>query len=293
MIFCPEGTVQSRKEKRAIFSFLYFEMLQHIFTNLRWALVPFVSAFIAYTVFGAVLAQSKNTSLTANTWDALWIVLTNKRLLSLSLTPLFCYLASDLLPEPAFGQALLFQLRSRRLWWFGKTITLGLAVIFYIALTTLVLIAIASIIFPWEGEWSQLSLENLSEWGVPPSVFVHLPLTIIGIQLVLLALWWFFLGLLTMIVAHRFQHSAVGFIAGVLINFVQEIDWYGLFPSSITNLFSTEQIFVLTRAIQDSGLGIVTVIYMVSYWILWIAISYVFGLKISLRQDFFQIGEVP
>jgi len=284
--------IPSRRGRRGTFSFLYFELIQHVFTRLRWALVSLVCAFIAYAVFGAVLAQSKNTSLAANTWDVLWVVLTNQRLVLFSLTPLFCYLASDLLPEPAFGQEMLFRLGSRRMWWLGKTITLALTVIFYSGLSALVLIAIASIVLPWERGWSPLSFQKFLEWGAPPAIVALSPSAIIGLQLTLLGLWWFFLGLLVMIVAQQFQRSAAGFVAGIIINFVtQAIDWYGVFPSSIANFLSREQIFVFTRAVQDSGWEIVTVVYMIAHWVVWITVIYFWGLKMSLRQDFIQARE--
>lgn len=251
-----------------------------------------VCAFIAYAVFGAVLAQSKNTSLDANTWDVLWAVLTNQRLVLFSLTPLFCYLASDLLPEPAFGQAMLFRLGSRRLWWFGKTITLGLTVISYTALNVLVLVMIASIVLPWERGWSPLSFQKFSEWGAPPAIVTLPPPAIIGLQLILLGLWWFFIGLLVMVVAQRFQRSTAGFVTGIIINFVtQTIDWYGVFPSSMANFLSSEQIFIFTRAVQDSAWEIATVVYMITHWVVWIVVVYCWGLKMSLRQDFIQARE--
>lgn len=272
-----------------LFAFLRFELRQHILNKTRWALTPLVSAFVAYVFFGAALAQSQNASLSANAWDALLAVLTNGKLMVLVFTPLFCYLASDLLPEPDFGQVILLRIGSRRLWWQGKALALGMMVMSYATINLLVLLAIASIALPWEKGWSPLSLQHFTEAGLPPAIFAFSPLTVIGIQLILLGLWWFFLGLLVMIAAQRFQRSIIGLLAGIMINFsFYAIDWHGILPPSVANSLSIERIYIFGRAAQDAGMGVVTFYHMLFYWLVWIAVFYVFGLQMSRRYDFFQ-----
>ena len=271
------------------FTFLRFELNQHFSNKLRWILTPLVSSFIAYVQFGIVLARAQNVSLSANVWDALLAVFTNQRLILFVSTPLFCYLISDLLPESTFEQTIIPKIGSRRLWWQGKTLALAMMVIFYVGVSLIMVMAIATIVFPWQQEWSLLSLKYFSELGAYSAIFVFSPVAITGIQLALLGFWWFSLGLLVMIFAQKFQRSGIGFLAGIIANFIpQTIDWYGMFPPSIANFLSTEYVFIITRISQDTNTGIATVFYMVFYWVVWIAVFYVLGLKMSLRQDFIQ-----
>lgn len=273
-----------------LFIFLRFELTQHILNKMRWVLTPLVISFIAYVLFGIVLVQARNFSLSANAWDAILAVLTNQRLVLFVLTPLFCYLASDLLPETTFGQIMLLRVGSRQLWWQGKTLALAIMTVSYTGYIILILTAIASIAFPWMQGWSPFALKYLPELGAHPVVFAFPPLVITGLQLTLLGFWWFSLGLLVMMFAQQFQRPETGFLAGIIVNFVvQTIDWYMIFPSPVAKLLSVEHIFILARSSYDTDMGVLAILRMVSYWLIFITIFYILGLRISLRQDFIRL----
>lgn len=271
-----------------LFAFLRFEIAQHILGKARWILPPPIGAFVAYMTTGALLIQAKNFSLPVNVWDALFGFWADQRLVFFILTPLCCYLVSDLLPEPDYGQAMLLRIGSRRRWWQGKVLALGLAVLSYMGLNLLILTAVAAFALPWERTWSPFSSQYPLEVGLHPSILALSPWAAIGAQLLVLGLWWFSLGLLVMLLAQRFHRSAIGFLVGVLISLTGVIDWYGTLPADMVKWTFASYLFLSIRAFDVPTMGPGTILGMVLYWLIWTALFYALGLSMSRRWDFYQ-----
>lgn len=271
-----------------LFAFLGFEMAQHILGKMRWILPLPIAAFVAYMTTGALLIQAKNFSLPVNVWDALFGFWANQRLVFFILTPLYCYLVSDLLPEPDYGQAMLLRIGSRRRWWQGKVLALGLAVLSYVGLNLLILAAVATFVLPWERTWSPFASQYPLEAGLHSTILTLPPSVAIGAQLLLLSLWWFSLGLLVILLAQRFHRSVIGFLVGVLISLIGAMDWYGMLPADMAKWTFASHLFLNIRAIEVPTMGPGTILGMVLYWLIWTALFYALGLSVSRRWDFYQ-----
>lgn len=273
---------------RPLLAHLRFEVTQHILEKRRWLLSPLIMAFVTYIVTGALIVQSRNFSLSVNIWDALLSTWANQRLVFFILTPLFCYLVSDLLPEPDYGQAMLLRIGSRRRWWQGKVLALGLAVLSYMGLNLLILTAVATFVLPWERTWSPFASQYPLEAGLHSTILTLPPSVAISAQLLLLSLWWFSLGLLVMLLAQRFHRSVIGFLVGVLISLIGAMDWYGTLPADIVKWTFASYLFLHMRAIEVPTMSPGTILGMILYWLIWTALFYALGLSMSRRWDFYQ-----
>jgi len=166
-----------------------------------------------------VLIRASNFSMSGNAWDALFSVFGNSNIIFFVITLLFLYLVNDLMLETGLDEAILLRLGSRRLWWLGKTLTLGLAVLSYAVITVGTVGAVASFVLPWQSTWSEGALQFPLEFSVVPAALALSPLYAFGQLLLLLILGWFCLGLLVMVVTQFSHHYAWGFVVGVLVSF--------------------------------------------------------------------------
>ncbi|NMC14641.1 MAG: hypothetical protein GYA34_17365, partial [Chloroflexi bacterium] len=83
----------------------------------RWLISLPVMGFIAYRSVNAVNALSATTNYTpVNAWDAAFHAFGSADVLYLVLAVVFMALIGDLLPDPAYGQAVILRLGSRHLW---------------------------------------------------------------------------------------------------------------------------------------------------------------------------------
>lgn len=267
--------------------FVGFEIEQHVFLRKRWLSPLPIMLFIAYVVIGAVLVRSSNFSLSGNTWDALFSVFSNSNIIFFVITPLFLYLVSDLMVEAALDEAILLRLGSRRLWWLGKTLTLGLAVLGYAVITVGIIGAVSSFVLPWQSAWSEAASQFPLEFYVTPAVLALSPASAFGQLLLLLVLGWFCLGLLVMVVTQFSHHHAWGFVVGVLVLF----SGLGALKASVRRpysyLFIHEHLLFNPHYFRDGPLAPLPVIASVFYWIGWIAVLLALGYRLGLRQDFF------
>lgn len=266
--------------------FMRFEIGQHLLRK-RWLLPLPIMLFIAHVVIGGVLVRSSNFSLSVNTWDALFSVFGNARIILVIITLLFLYLVSDLILETALGEAIVLRLGSRRLWWLGKALTLGLAVLSYAVITVGIVGVVASFVLPWQSVWSEAASQFPLEFCVAPAALALSPASAFGQLLLLLILGWFCLGLLVMVVTQFSHHHAWGFVVGVLVLFSGLVAWIAGVRPPYSYLFIHEHLLFYLHYFRDGPLAPLPVIASVFYWIGWIAVLLALGYRLGLRQDFF------
>ena len=266
--------------------FVHFEIEQHLLRK-RWLLTLPITLLIAHVVIGGVLVQSSNHSMSVNTWDSLFSVFGNSNIIFFVITLLFLYLVSDLMLETALGEAIVLRLGSRRLWWLGKTLTLGLAVLSYAVITVGIVGAVASFILPWRSTWSEGALQFPLKFYVAPAALALSPASAFGQLLLLLILGWFCLGLLVMVVTQFSHHHAWGFVAGVSVVF----SGLGALKAGVrppySYLFIHEHLLFNLHYFRDAPLAPLPVIASVFYWLGWIGLLLALGYRLGLRQDFF------
>ena len=269
-----------------LLSFVRFEIEQHLLCK-RWLLPLPIVLFIAYVKISEVLIRASNFSMSGNAWDALFNVFGNSNIIFFVITLLFLYLVSDLMLETELDEAILLRLGSRRLWWLGKTLTLGLAALSYVVITVGTVGAVASFVLPWQSTWSEALSQFPLEFCVAPAALALPPLYAFGQLLLLLILGWLCLGLLVMVVTQFSHHYAWGFIAGVLISFSGLGALRAGVPPPYSYFFIHQHLLFNLHYLGDAPLASPSVIVSICYWIGWIAILLVVGYRLSLRQDFF------
>jgi hypothetical protein len=227
--------------------------------------------FIAYVRISEVLVRASNFSMSGNAWDALFSVFGNSNIIFFVITLLFLYLVSDLMLETELDEAILLRLGSRRLWWLGKTLTLGLAVLSYAVIIVGIVGAVASFVLPWRSAWSKGALQFPLEFYVAPAALAMPPACAFGQLLLLLILGWFCLGLLVMVVTQFSHHYALR--AGV--------------PPPYSYLFIHQHLLFNLHYLREASSAPPSVVASVFYWLGWMVLLLALGYRLGLRQDFF------
>lgn len=265
--------------------FARLEAEQHLLRK-RWLLPWPLLLFIAYITLSGNVVQSTNWGLSANSWDALFSVFGNGNVLFFVVTPLFLYLVSDMLPEPNFGQSVLLRLGSRRRWWVGKTLAMGVAVAVYSSLSVGIVASLASFVLPWQSSWSQAASRYPLEFYLSPRVLTLSPPSAFAQLLFLLTLGWFGLGLLVMVVAQRLRHSFAGFTAGVFVNIGGLAASKTYLAPPYAYLFIHQHLVFNLHAFAGEESIYPTVSVSVLFWLVWLVIFFVLGWRWSLTHDF-------
>lgn len=266
--------------------FVRFEIEQHLLCK-RWLLPLPIVLFIAYVRISEVLVRASNFSMSGNAWDALFSVFGNSNIIFFVITLLFLYLVSDLMLETGLDEAILLRLGSRRLWWLGKTLTLGLAVLSYAVITVGIVGVVASFVLPWRSAWSEGALQFPLEFYVAPAALAMPPACAFGQLLLLLILGWFCLGLLVMVVTQFSHHHAWGFVVGVLVLFSGLGALRAGVPPPYSYLFIHQHLLFNLHYLGDAPSASPSVVVSIFYWIGWIVLFLVLGYRLGLRQDFF------
>ncbi len=268
------------------FHFLTFQLRLYLLRK-RWLLPLPLIAFIAYRSANAVLALSQGSFGPAqpNAWDLLFVALGNFTNVYLAIGLLYIYLVCDLLPEPSLGQMLLFRLGSRRQWWLGKVLTLLLATLVYLMGITALLALIATLILPWEPNYSSSAQWMPESVNLPMDFFRKVqpvpPLQHLLQELVLLALGLFFIGLVMMVVIQLSRRYFLGLLTGCLL-------LAGSFMSLFLNGPPSWWIYTPGAHLTYIGLYPLRMIPLSSsifYWFIGITLAFVIGWVISRRQN--------
>ncbi|MDH5506976.1 MAG: hypothetical protein OEZ02_07120 [Anaerolineae bacterium] len=265
--------------------FMRFEIEQH-FWQMRWLLPLPVMLIVAYIVVGDVAVDSLNYSLESNTWDALFSVFGNANLVFFVFTLLFLYLVSDLLRETRFGEGVLFRLGSRRLWWLGKTLTLGLAVVVYLSVAVGIIAGIAGFVLPWQPGWSQATMQLPLEFYVAPGARDIPPAAALGQLLLLLSMGWFCIGLAVMVIAQFSNQLVIGFLTGILVNLSGLMAERADTGPPIAYVSIHQHLLYYYHSFGDPKSVYPAWIVSVLYWALWVGLFYRVGLILSAKQDF-------
>lgn len=267
-------------------NFLAFQLRLYLLRK-RWLLPLPLIAFIAYRSANAALALSHGAfgSSRPNAWDLLFIALGNYTNVYMAIGLLYIYLVCDLLPEPSLGQMLLFRLGSRRLWWWGKVVTLLLATLVYLLGIAGLLAAIATLILPWEAGYSSAALRMPESVNLPMDFFRKVqpgpPLLHLAQVLALLALGLFFIGLVMMVVIQLSRRYFVGLLTGCLL-------LTGSLMSSFLNGPPAWWVYTPGAHLTYIGvfpLRVVPLSYSFLYWSVGIVMAFAIGWIISQQQN--------
>jgi len=261
---------------------LYFEIDQYLLKS-NWLLPIPIMLFISYIAISRVLVESINRSAKVNIWDGLFSIFGNESILFFVVTPLFLYLVSDLLPRPAFIQSMLLRLGSRKLWWLSKILTLGVAVISYIFITVGLAVGISSFVLPWQSTWT---LQHSVEFHIAPAVRVLSPAYAFMQLIILLALGWFCLGLLAIVVSQFIGRPIIGLIVGISANFGGLVALRADVPPPYSHFFIYEHLLLNYHSFGISASPYPPLLASILYWLVGIGVLCMLGLWLSARQDF-------
>lgn len=269
----------------SFFRFLKFEVMQRVMMW-RWLLPIPIILWVGYRSVNSALIQASHKGMDANIWDGLFIFFGSHLVVFLLLTPLFLSLVSDWLPELAYGQMVLIRLRSRRLWWLGKTAALALAVVIYLTMNIVPLALIGGISLPWEGVWSEAARNFPAAFYIPPGVRTFPPALAFGGLILLLALGWFSLGLLVLVIGVFSRHLGRGFIAGVCTVL---IGWVALSVEvrpPFAHLFIHDHLLLARHVFDPYSSSYPTVMASIVYWGFWMLGLFLLGYRRSAKLDF-------
>lgn len=270
---------------RSLCRFVRFESEQHLLRR-RWLLPLVVTLVVAYLVIGNLVAQAANHALSLNAWDALFRVFADQYILFYVLTPLFLYLVSDFLPESVLGQNVLLRLDSRKRWWLGKALGLGLAVVLYLLMAIGIVAVAASAVLPWQDTWSTGVTQRPEEFWVVPAALVVRPAYAFAQLLLLLALGWFGLGLVVLAAALLLNRSSLGFLAGLFTLLSGMAALRGEIPPPFSYLFIHQHLLFNLHSFGALSTSELPVFISILYWMLWSVLFFAIGLRISRQQDF-------
>ncbi len=269
--------------------FLKYQMRFYLL-RWRWLLSLPVMGFIAYRSINAVNALSAMTGHPVNAWDATFYAFGSADVVYMVLAVIFLALAGDLLPDPAYGQAMMMRLGSRRLWWLGKTLTLATATIGYLVINLLTFLLLVGAALPWARDWSEYTRSDFIAVGLYKDVMLISPLKTFVYLLVLLALGLFCLGLISTTVTLAARRNVVGFLAGAGVLLSGYIGTYfaGSVTSWLMNFLITNH-FELTPGVFP--IRNIPISLSVLYWIFAMIVLGLIGLALSRQQDFIAIEE--
>lgn len=255
----------------------------------RWLISLPVIGFIAYRSINAVDALSATTNYTpVNAWDAAFHAFGSADVVYLILAVVFLALSSDLLPDPAYGQAMMLRLGSRRLWWLGKVLTLAMAALGYLALNLSCFMILVGIKLPWVREWSEYARYDFNALGLYKDTMLITPLETFINLVALLGLGLFCLGLIGMTATLAARHNVVGFLAGAGVLLSGYIGTH--FAGSVTawwmNLLITHH-FELTPGVFP--IRNIPILISFLYWVIGALLLNLIGLMLSQQQDFIAI----
>lgn len=254
----------------------------------RWLISLPVIGFIAYRSINAVNALSAITGRPVTAWDAAFHAFGSADVVYLVLAVVFLALISDLLPDPAYGQAMMLRLGSRRLWWLGKALTLAIATLGYLALNLACFVILVGIKLPWAREWSEYARYDFIALGLYKGTMLISPLETFINLVALLGLGLFCLGLISVTATLAARRNVVGFLAGagVLLSGYIGTHFAGSVSSWWMNLLITHH-FELTPGVFP--IRNIPVVISILYWVIGALLLSLIGLTLSKQQDFIAI----
>lgn len=251
----------------------------------RWCLPLIISAVLALVFGNDLRTQSAQGLSQANAWDLLFRIYANPYGTIYCFTPLFLYLVSDLQAESGFNESLLLRIRSRTSWWIGKVITLGLLVCVYLIMVSSAALLIANFMLPWAASWSEYTLHDPIRITLPPTALYSGPATILILQIMLLGMGWFSLGLVVLVGSLMLKDEKWGFGLGMLLNLCSIIALHADIPAPLSTLPINYHLVVGTHAFGDLQSDYPTLTVSFTYWGLWMVAIPIVGWRLSKRHD--------
>lgn len=233
-----------------------------------------------------------NPPASLNAWDMLFVVFGNVFNVYFAICLLFMYLVSDLSPENDLGQQMLVRLKSRRLWWIGKTVTLLCLVLIYLVITVMVVGIVAGITLPWGTEYSQQAQTSPESLNLsmrffrveqPPAG----PLGFLLIELAMVGLGLFSFGMVMLIINQLTGKYYIGLITIFALIMLSYSAGFLNGPPVWTNYLPGRHL----SFIDSMPVRRVPFEYSFLYWGIWILIIWTLGLFISRRHNHYALSE--
>jgi len=280
---------------KRLFQFIKYQLSVQLLRR-RWLLPLPVFLFLSYRAWNYLTTPGAlpvlATSASVNAWDMLFLVFGNVFNVYFAICLLFMYLVSDLSPENDLGQQMLVRLKSRRLWWIGKTVTLLCLVLIYLAIAVLLVGIIAGATLPWGSDYSSQAQSapesvNLSMRFIrveePPAG----PFGFLLLELSMIALGLFSFGLAMLIINQLTGKYYIGLITiFALIMLSYSAGMLNGPPEWTLYLPGRHLTFIDSMPVRK-----VPFEYSFIYWGIWILLTWVAGFFISRRQNHYAIQE--
>lgn len=223
---------------------------------------------------------------TINIWDALFNTFGNPNNIFYCFTPVFLYFVSDFLPELAIGEYMMLRLRSRKLWWIGKVVSLSIAAFVYILLLVFGSFVIFGSVFRWSDSWSAFAANNPSDIYIVPEITNIHPYLAFLCLLSLLLLGWVSLGILVLLCILAFKSARWGFSVGLAINLAGLV----IHRSEVTGVWTYMSIgnhlLFAYHSFGDRTSHYPSLMLSYVYWGVWIVIVFIAGMYLARYQDF-------
>ena len=259
----------------------------------RWYL-PFFLALLLALRAATILQGGPGVvvSAPANCWDVFFSIIGNTFLVHFAIATAYLYLIGDLLPEPAYGQLSLFRLKSRRLWWTSKVITLICLTLTFITLFTVTVLLVGGLTHGWSATYSELAKANWFITGIPANLFNNVNPYISVLELfqqtvLLLFLALFTVGLIVLTFTQVTSKSLWGLIGGFAFIFI----------SFIGNVLSGPPAWVKWLPsmhfayIGGSPVRTISVLISYAYWLILIILLTTLGYLHVSRQDIYSASK--
>jgi hypothetical protein len=201
------------------------------------------------------------------------------------LTPLFLFFTNTLSSELTSDELVLLRLGSRRLWWFGKVITLAVITIVYMVTMVITAAAIISFAYPWEVGWSKLAQSDAATIYLEPTALKSAPLVVLALATLILGLGWYSFGLAALVCSQWLQNSKAGFSVGFALNLSIIFFIHIYLPPPLRWLTINTHLFISEQSFNDIPTLHVNILISCAYWFAWIAILIVVGLWVCQNCD--------
>lgn len=272
-------------------TFLKYQFV-HYFCRWRWILpipIGFCLGYWAQKVVQA-LTPPLASGLQGNALEAFIWAFGKPEIIYFVISILFIFLISDLLPEDSYGQQILLHIRSRKIWWSGKTIFVFLSTLVYVLLLVASFFIPVLVKYPIAKNWSAAGLNN-GGIGLGYSIKNGSPLQAFWSILAFLIVGWFAIGLFIQIINLVFQRRWIGFLSGILVIICSNL---GAIDGGPIGGDGIDSFFLLQNHLEFTPLWapmrIIPEIYSWLFWFIWILLCVGLGFLICKKINFFSVN---
>lgn len=259
----------------------------YLHTSSKIWLLPLISYLIlTFLNLDTIFATRRDSSLTANIWDPLFLTFSNPLLIFLVLNGLQLFLAGYLWMDTALEKLFLATINSRFVWLQSKFITSGLVATIHILLLAMANILAAVTVLPLEWHWSEIAQNEptllylsaeLVEKNSPVSAFLF--------TLFMLWMGWWFVAYFVFTVSLQTNQTKWGGISGIFLTMGNYLAYHWGFSRPVSSLFFSDYL-LYAYSYQTGRVFVVTSAFI--YWVILIFFLWLTSYLIVLKKDFLQ-----